>query len=63
MKKRFTQTGASTKNETATSKLTLSRETLRYLGAPELARAAGGNVPLAGDTHDTCYATCVETKG
>jgi hypothetical protein len=58
MKKRFTHTGTSTtQNETA-SKLKLARETLRCLGAPELALAAGG----AGDTHDTCYPTCVETR-
>jgi hypothetical protein len=62
MKKRFTQTGTpTTKNETSRSKLSLSRETLRSLSAPELARVAGGDV--VGDTHDTCYPTCVETKG
>jgi hypothetical protein len=62
MKKRFTHTGTSTtNNQKATSKLRLSRETLRSLGAPELARVAGGDVPV-GDTHDTCWPTCVDTK-
>lgn len=60
MKKRFTQTGTSTtKNETSTSKLRLSRETLRSLGAPDLARVAGGDT--SPDTHDTCWPTCVTT--
>jgi hypothetical protein len=57
MKKRFPQTGISTtKNEASPSKLKLSRETLRCLGAPELAQVVGG------DTHDTCFPTCVDTR-
>jgi hypothetical protein len=63
MKKCFTNSGTSTtKNETSTRKLKLGRETLRYLSAPELARVEGG-VTGVGDTHDTCYPTCIETKG
>lgn len=61
MKKRFTQTGTpTTKNETSRSKLTLSRETLRYLSAPELARVVGGT---EAETHpeNTCMRTCVST--
>ena len=64
MKKRFTNSGTpTTKNETATRKLTLSRETLRYLSAPELARVEGGNTVAVGDTWETCPPSCVETKG
>jgi hypothetical protein len=60
MKKRFTNSGTSTtKNETSTKKLTLARETLRYLSAPELARVEGGDA--VGATY-TCYPTCIETK-
>jgi hypothetical protein len=64
MKKRFTSSGTSTtKNETSTRKLTLSRETLRYLSAPELARVEGGNKTADDDTWETCPPSCVETKG
>lgn len=63
MKKCFSNSGTSTtKNETSTRKLKLARETLRYLSAPELARVEGGNTAEVGDTYDTCFPTCVETK-
>lgn len=61
MKKRFTQTGTTTtKNETSTSKLKLARETLRSLGAPHLARVAGGNVEPSPATH-SCW-PCETTR-
>lgn len=63
MKKRFTQSGTSTRqNETSSSKLRLSRETLRYLSGRGLGRVAGDIESSLCDTWDTCYPTCVSTS-